>query len=121
MYCVDARRLLKIWDWHTDLRRVNLLGTLLVFVSDPDHLEKVFKRKDLSDKSRLAYEFLEYFSHNGLVTLNGAQWRAHRKAIQPAFHPSVLDRYGVTSTQSLPNVLTLPTCNRLTDALQHRR
>ncbi|XP_034234122.1 cytochrome P450 4c21-like [Thrips palmi] len=89
----------RLWGHRYELSRFSMLGRLVVIVSDADHIEKLMKRRDLQDKSRVFYEFLEYFSRRGLVTLNGAEWRSHRRALQPAFHQDVLDRYMEVFTQ----------------------
>ncbi|XP_034235006.1 probable cytochrome P450 4aa1 [Thrips palmi] len=83
----------RLWGHRYELSRFSMLGRLVVIVSDADHIEKLMKRRDLQDKSRFSYEFIEYFSRRGLVTLNGAEWRSHRRALQPAFHQDVLDRW----------------------------
>ncbi|KAJ1521376.1 hypothetical protein ONE63_003051 [Megalurothrips usitatus] len=86
-------RIRGLWGGRRHVTRMSLLGHLILIVSDPDDIEKVFRGKDTQDKSRIFYQFLEYISRNGLVTINGAEWRTHRKALTPAFHGELLDKY----------------------------
>ncbi|KAK3908375.1 Cytochrome P450 4e5, mitochondrial [Frankliniella fusca] len=85
--------LLALWgDRRRTLSRISILGKLIVFVSDPDHLEAVVKRKDLADKAHLYYDLLHAVARYGLFQINGELWRRHRRALQPAFHTELLDR-----------------------------
>ncbi|KAJ1521191.1 hypothetical protein ONE63_002881 [Megalurothrips usitatus] len=86
-------RMLGLWGGRRHVARFSVLGRLMLVVSDPDDIEKVIRGKDTQSKSRFFYEFLEYFSKNGSVTINGGEWRAHRKALTPAFHSELLDKY----------------------------
>ncbi|KAJ1528913.1 hypothetical protein ONE63_007282 [Megalurothrips usitatus] len=86
-------RLFQLWGRQQHLSRFSLCGHLLVFVSDPADIEQLIRCKATQNKARTFYDNLEYFTHDGLVTLNGAKWRAHRRAIQPAFYQDILDKY----------------------------
>ncbi|KAJ1521199.1 hypothetical protein ONE63_002889 [Megalurothrips usitatus] len=86
-------RFRRLWGGRRHVTRISLLGRLMLVVSDPDDIEKVIRGKDTQSKSRIFYQFIEYLSRFGLVTLNGAEWRAHRKALTPAFHSELLDKY----------------------------
>lgn len=90
---ITAVLLDKIWGHRYPLSRFSLLGRLIVIVSDADQVGKLMKRREFQDKSRFFNEFLEQVSRSGLVTLNGSEWRRHRRALQPAFRQDVLDRW----------------------------
>ncbi|KAJ1528017.1 hypothetical protein ONE63_007941 [Megalurothrips usitatus] len=85
--------ILRLWGSRTQITRMSLLGHLILIASDPDDIEKVVKGKDTQDKSRMMYQFIEYISKYNLVTLNGNEWKAHRKAMTPAFHNELLNKY----------------------------
>lgn len=86
-------RFLTMWDHRKGLMRFSLLNKLLVVVSDPDDLEKVTRRKDFLDKSKLFYEQFHIISKNGLTLLNGPEWKVHRRALQPGLHRDLLNRF----------------------------
>ncbi|KAK3908197.1 Cytochrome P450 4c3 [Frankliniella fusca] len=84
---------LNLWGHGRDLSRASFLNMLLVFVSKPEDVAVVMKRKDLQDKSRLYYDILGHAAPNALLVINGAKMKAHRAAAQPAFHPEVIDSF----------------------------
>lgn len=95
---------------HDELWRIGVLGQMGIFVTNPDHLQKLFTTKDFVNKSRFVYQFFNAIGGQGLVALNGAKWRAHRRAFQPAFHQSLLDRYGVCCHSYLLPLQSLTRC-----------
>lgn len=63
-------------------------------------LQELLSRKDLVNKDEFLYKFFSAIGP-GLANLNGAVWRAHRRAFQPAFHPSLLERYDLHTSRTL--------------------
>ncbi|KAK3907424.1 Cytochrome P450 4c21 [Frankliniella fusca] len=82
-----------MWGQRRDLSRLSALNMLFVFVSKPEDVAVVMKRKDLQDKSHFYYHILADFAPSGMVMINGAMLRAHRAEAQPAFHPEVVDSF----------------------------
>ncbi|KAK3914265.1 Cytochrome P450 4C1 [Frankliniella fusca] len=85
--------LMKLWGQRRDLSRFSFIHQLVVFVSRPEDVAVVMKRKDLQDKSHFYYGLLADQVPQSVLTLNGAEMKAHRAAAHPAFHPEVVDSY----------------------------
>ncbi|KAK3917377.1 Cytochrome P450 4c21 [Frankliniella fusca] len=81
------------WGHRRDLSRASFFNKLIVFVSKPEDVAVVMKRKDLQDKSYLYYDILSHAVPNALLVINGTKMRAHRAAALPAFHPEVIDSF----------------------------
>ncbi|WP_101295625.1 cytochrome P450 [Halegenticoccus soli] len=68
-------------------------------LSDPKHVERVLVHNNGGYvKGERFQEALGPVVGNGLLTSEGAFWRAQRRAIQPAFHPEQLTRYAEVMT-----------------------
>lgn len=74
-----------------------------VVVLDADDLQVVLTSAHVADKSRLLYGGLEPVLGKGLITLNGAAHRLHRKAISASLHLDILQ---VQCLQSAPKTKT---------------
>ena len=82
------------WLQQGDVARLRLgppglgaVGTLLV---RPDHVHHVLVRNARNYQLSSAYEVLEGFLGDGLLTSHGEAWRGHRLLTQPAFTASAL-------------------------------
>ena len=73
---------------HGDAFRVHspLLGKDLYVLSHPDHVRHVLVDNHANFSKGIGIERVAILLGNGLMTSDGALWRAQRKAIQPAFH-----------------------------------
>ncbi|MEP7063638.1 MAG: cytochrome P450 [Betaproteobacteria bacterium] len=73
---------------HGDAFRVHspLLGKDLFVLSHPDHVRHVLVDNQANFGKGIGIERVAILLGNGLMTSDGALWRAQRKAIQPAFH-----------------------------------
>ena len=70
------------------------IGPLLVVVlTDPDHIEIVVKHDKLSTRGYLAYKVMEKPFRNGLLHLDGEEWRRHRKIVSAALHINILETF----------------------------
>lgn len=59
----------------------------------PEDIEPILNSQREVEKPDLLYKPVRGFFGLGLITLNGDAWFAHRRALTPAFHFSVLERY----------------------------
>ncbi|XP_052744944.1 cytochrome P450 4V2 [Bicyclus anynana] len=62
----------------------------LYFVADPNDFLKVANTCFEKDE---VYEYAKPWMGNGLVTSDALLWKAHRKMLNPAFNPAVLDGF----------------------------
>ncbi|KAK3913943.1 Cytochrome P450 4C1 [Frankliniella fusca] len=85
--------IMRLWGQRRELSRASCFNMLFAFVSRPEDVADVMKRKDLQDKSHFYYHLLAELAPNGLIMMSGAKMRAHRSAAQPAFHPEVIDSF----------------------------
>ncbi|KAE8737463.1 Cytochrome P450 CYP4, partial [Frankliniella occidentalis] len=85
--------LMALWGGRRTLSRFSILNKLHVFVTDPVDLEAVTKRRDLADKSHFFYDLVQVVARYGLFQINGDLWRRHRRALEPAFHVELLERF----------------------------
>ncbi|MEW2444497.1 cytochrome P450 [Micromonospora marina] len=81
------------WREHGDVFRFNV-GQDAVVVAHPEGIKQVLAtRRDNYVKGR-SYDGLRRVLGDGLITLEGEEWRARRVIVQPAFHRSALS--GIT-------------------------
>ncbi|KAE8746536.1 Cytochrome P450 CYP4 [Frankliniella occidentalis] len=64
-----------------------------VSLTRPEDLEPLLSSQREVFKPDQMYKAVSGFFGDGLITLNGDQWFAHRRALTPAFHFKVLERY----------------------------
>ena len=64
-----------------------------VVIADPDLVRHVFKdAKHKYVKDQWSYDYFRDILGVGLVTSEGAVWKAHRDLLKPAFHFAALER-----------------------------
>ncbi|XP_034241074.1 cytochrome P450 4c3-like [Thrips palmi] len=85
--------LLRMVGGRRELCRFSILNNLIVVVQDPDEISEVVRCKKFDDKSRFFYGLLHIIAKKGLVQLNGPEWKAHRKWLEPGFNEQVLNRF----------------------------
>ena len=64
----------------------------------PEAIQQVTQKKHRSYKKSFAYKGLSDFLGQGLLTAEGEQWLANRRAMQPAFHRQALQNLASTMT-----------------------
>ena len=72
--------------------RPPLYGTDIFSIADPLLCEQILKTKifDMVRSKPSVERFRQVLGDNGLVTLDGEQWRKHRRLIMPLFHSGFL-------------------------------
>ncbi|KAJ1526537.1 hypothetical protein ONE63_008124 [Megalurothrips usitatus] len=84
----------KLWGGRKEFfRAYSSLNLLVALATDPVDLQALVTSKYFLDKARLAYSFVRPVVGNGLIVLGGAVWRAHRRALEPAFRSRVLETF----------------------------
>lgn len=74
---------------HGDVVEHDALGRRFLAVFDPHLVEEVLvTRGDEFRKGEFETEFAALLAPNGLVTVEGAEWRRQRRLLQPAFTPA---------------------------------
>ncbi len=72
-------------------------GDGLYVLRNPDHLRRVLATDSASyAKTHSAFNRLQQVLGHGLLTLDGEDWKRHRRMIQPAFNRGALRKYAET-------------------------
>jgi len=66
---------------------------LVVVLTDPDCIESVVKHEKLHSRGYLFRKSMERAFRNGLLHLDGEEWRMQRKIVSAALHIKVLERF----------------------------
>ena len=72
------------------LGRPPLYGTDIFSVADPHLCEEVLKSKSYAISKLTQARFQMFVGKNGLISLEGATWKKHRRLIMPLFHSGFL-------------------------------
>lgn len=104
------------WRAHGDVVRLRLgparLGRTGHLLVHPDHIEQVLVRNASNYQLSAAYEVLERFLGDGLLTSHGEAWKRHRRLAQPAFSPRrlsvVAPMFVDAATVAAQRVVNLP-------------
>ncbi|AJF69702.1 hypothetical protein SVTN_12115 [Streptomyces vietnamensis] len=83
---------------HGDVVRVRMGTRTAHVVSHPALVRRVLTDRRSFDRSGVLYEKVRALLGNGLATCPNAEHRDQRRALQPAFHPSLMDRYAAVMT-----------------------
>jgi cytochrome P450 len=79
------------WRRHGDTFRIELGPKKLVAIVHPDDLERVLlTERDSFYKGASYDQFRVLVGDRGLVTIEGEQWRAHRRVAQPSFQKGAI-------------------------------
>jgi len=82
-----------------DVARFEVGGTQVYQLGDPDLVAHVLVHENENYvKGDRFNQILRPIVGNGLLTNEGAFWREQRHRVQPAFHPSMLERYAEVMT-----------------------
>lgn len=77
---------------HGEVARVDLVPRGYVQLTEPSAIERVLTSNIANYVRGKLYEAFHVFMGEGLLTLDDAEWRAHRKVVQPAFTPERVAR-----------------------------
>lgn len=78
------------WKQHGDVFRLRLGPKPAVVIAHPDAFERVLAGHKRNYDKGSAYDLVRLFLGDGLVTLEGEQWRSRRRLMQPYFHRAAL-------------------------------
>ena len=82
---------------HGDVVAYDALGTQFVAVFDPILVEEILVgRSHAFEKGEYETEFLSFIAPEGLVTVEGSQWRRQRQLLQPVFRPARIRAFAET-------------------------
>lgn len=70
-----------------------LFQKFIVFLTDPAHLEYVMNAPQTADRGQVSSIIDDIIGRPGLFTSRGAEWRHHRKCLNPAMHFRVVNTY----------------------------
>jgi len=90
-----------LFDWmveltneHGNIVQLNAAGKDILLLSDPDAIETILIDENASyRKGGFQKQASESLLGNGLVLAEGDEWREHRHALSPAFHPRHMSRF----------------------------
>jgi cytochrome P450 len=66
---------------------------LIVVLADPDSIESVVKQDKLCSRGYLVKKVTEKPFRNGLICIDGDEWRRHRKIVSAALHINILEKF----------------------------
>jgi len=66
---------------------------LVVVLTDPDDIEKLVKYDKLCKRGYLVRKLTEQTFRNGLILIDGEDWRRHRKIVTSALHMKILEKF----------------------------
>ena len=66
---------------------------LVVVLTDPDSIEKVVKHDKLCRRGYLVRMLMGPVFRNGLLSIDGDNWRRHRKIVSSALHLNIVERF----------------------------
>jgi cytochrome P450 len=88
-------------DWFTDLAdsygdvvQLNVAGQTVILLSNPGDIERILITNNQNyRKGGFQKLVTNSLLGNGLVLAEGDEWRAHRRGLEPAFHPDRMPGY----------------------------
>jgi cytochrome P450 len=91
--CNHFQKLTEIARSYVPIARLWFGPVLIVLLTDPDCIESVVKHDKLGSRGYLARKVTEPAFPNGLLNIEGEQWRRHRKILSAALHVNILERF----------------------------
>jgi cytochrome P450 len=79
---------------HYGIAELRFVHRVNYVVTDPSMLEQIFVTQNKAFQKGFGHKETRPLFGDGLLTSDGATWRAHRKVLNPFFHPSKTDAYG---------------------------
>ncbi|ATW47329.1 hypothetical protein CGZ69_04525 [Streptomyces peucetius subsp. caesius ATCC 27952] len=80
-----AEFLLRVQRDHGEVARLRLGPYTVHLVTEPDAVSRVLKENSANYVRGTLYEQFRTVMGNGLLTTDGDDWKAHRRAVQPVF------------------------------------
>ncbi|ELZ95882.1 cytochrome P450 [Haloferax mucosum ATCC BAA-1512] len=81
-------------ETHGDIVRLTVAGKRLTIVADPTAVETILiDENEHFEKGGFQKRVTASLLGQGLVLAEGEQWREHRHALEPAFHPRQTERF----------------------------
>jgi cytochrome P450 len=110
----SARELARSWPGHSercareygDIVCYRFLHVPICQLTHPDHIEYVLLKNAANFHKSRDYAAFKFFLGNGLLTNEGASWRAQRQLIQPTFRHENIAAYGEIMVDSAATHLT---------------
>jgi cytochrome P450 len=88
-----SKNLLDVAGSYVPIARLWLGPVLFVVVKDPDCIESVVKHDKLGSRGYLARKTTEQVFRNGLINIDGEEWRRHRIIVSAALHVNILEKF----------------------------
>jgi len=89
--CKLFQEVMEIARSYAPIARLWVGSALVVVLTDPDCIESVVKHEKLQSRGCLFRKSMERAFRNGLIHLDGEEWRRHRKIVSAALHIKVLE------------------------------
>jgi cytochrome P450 len=92
-YCKLFEELMEIAHSYGPIARISFGPVLVVVLTDADCIESVVKHDKLLSSGYLFQKPLEQVFRNGILCLDGEEWRRHRKIVPAALHINILEKF----------------------------
>ncbi|XP_049841919.1 cytochrome P450 4C1-like [Schistocerca gregaria] len=90
---LTVRKLRDLHDQYGDLTRFYIGPVQVLMVVHPDDVQHIMLTSKMVDRDPFLCRTIRIFLGDGLLSVNGSQWKTHRKLINPTFHSELLGRY----------------------------
>ncbi|XP_049768793.1 cytochrome P450 4C1-like [Schistocerca cancellata] len=90
---LTLRKLRDLHDQYGDLTRFYIGPVLVLMVVHPDDVQHIMLTSKMVDRDPFLCHAIQTIVGDGLLSVNGSQWKTHRKLINPTFHSELLGRY----------------------------
>jgi cytochrome P450/3-oxoacyl-(acyl-carrier-protein) synthase len=88
-----------------DMARLNLFFFTVYLNYHPDAIRYVLQDNNQNYVRGKGYDAFKIFMGMGLLTLDGPEWRQHRRVVNPLFHKTAIDNMATTMTDATTAVL----------------
>ncbi|XP_049841562.1 cytochrome P450 4C1-like [Schistocerca gregaria] len=90
---LTVRKLRDLHDQYGDLTRFYIGPVQVLMVVHPDDVQHIMLTSKMADRDPFLCRTIRTFIGDGLLSVNGNQWKTHRKLINPTFHSELLGGY----------------------------
>ncbi|XP_046982221.1 cytochrome P450 4C1-like [Schistocerca americana] len=90
---LTVRMLRDLYDQYGDLTRFYIGPVLVLMVVHPDDVQHIMLTSKMVDRDPFLCYAIRTFLGDGLLSVNGRQWKTHRKLINPTFHSELLEGF----------------------------
>jgi len=91
--CKLFQEFIEIARSYSPIARLWFGPILVVLPTDPDCIESVMKHDKVGSRGRLVRKSTEQVFRNGLLHIDGEEWRRHRKIVSAALHINILEKF----------------------------